>query len=83
MAEEQSQEDIVRNKLLKYDEVPPESFTETLKIPGIKELHLQDRDSIAEALKRTFLNVLKSRPGITSFTYEIGKEIKVTYRPAR
>lgn len=81
MRTETTQEDRVYNKNLENDEVPPESVTEALSIPGLKELHKLDRDSMAETLKSVFLNTLKSRPDLIAFTYTVGKGVQVTYRP--
>jgi len=83
MSEPQTQEDEVKKRNLERGEVLAESVTDVLNIPGIKELHLQDRESISEVLQKTLLNILKARPNIISFTYNVGKNIEVTYRPVQ
>jgi len=49
--------------------------TETLSLPGIKDLHTRSTDEIAQVLA----NVIKSRSGIVSIVYNIGENIEITY----
>lgn len=51
--------------------------TEQLRVPGVETLHLMPREDIADV----FVNVLKSRSGITEVKWVVGKYFEITYQP--
>ena len=68
-----NQDQIVKQKL-NMDFKVRHDVTEKLTIPGIENLHLKSVKEISEVLA----NVLKSRVGIKSFTYNVGESIEIT-----
>ncbi|HLX53966.1 MAG TPA: hypothetical protein VKR58_08490 [Aquella sp.] len=69
-----TQKDIVSEKLKDHATQRMTSTTETLTPPGIQTLHQKDISEIADFLA----NIIKSRRGVTTLTYNVGHSITVT-----